>query len=223
LVINSNQLFDLAKDWDISSIKFARSHRGTVWINDSLKMNFLGIPKAGNSGVRKHLSMDRIENIDTAPDYWTFTIIREPIERFVSAYIETMESCEQYPGGRFKHDLKLSRAKVKVLSKMSILDPLDKFESYLEKIVRWGFFEFHCVPQVIYLTNNFGTPHPNVEIYRLSDLKPLEEKLGTTFGKGNPSENPGLKQELLSYIWNHDDVRLQIEKLYELDMMVWQS
>jgi hypothetical protein len=141
----------------------------------------------------------------------------------VSAYIETMESCEQYPGGRFKHDLKLSRAKVKVLSKMSILDPLDKFESYLEKIVRWGFFEFHCVPQVIYLTNNFGTPHPNVEIYRLSDLKPLEEKLGTTFGKGNPSENPGLKQELLSYIWNHDDVRLQIEKLYELDMMVWQS
>lgn len=104
---------------EIEQIKFSTTHREDIWINDNLKLAFLCIPKVASSGIRNQFKLKRRTTMDKLPkDYTVFTLIREPIKRFVSAYIEVVQDCKDYPGGRFKHNLNITNEKIEFLEKL---------------------------------------------------------------------------------------------------------
>lgn len=216
-----------ANYWNIDNINFERAHRGAVWVNHELKIAYLGIPKCANSSIRSHLKpKNAILPLgymqDMPDDYFIFTTIRDPISRLVSAYIETVQKCSAYPRGRYNTDLELSQDKIAFLDDlMKNHDDCGRFSIYLNQLQEWGFFEPHCVPQIIYLTDENNKVYQNIEIFKTNDLTNLEDRLGYKIQKINQSENPDLKQKLLDFIMSNIVIKDQIEKLYEYDLKIW--
>ena len=199
-----------AKWWDIDGIKIARSHRGLAWVNHNLKIASLGIPKCATTSIRLQFELTELINIQDIPNnYFTFVIIREPVSRFVSAYIEVIQPTDDYPKGRYDTDLEISQDQIEFLDDlMKSHDDCERFTIYLNQIQHeWGFFELHCVPQVVYLLAS----SPNIEIFKMNDLTDLETRLGSTIHKCNQSENSELKQKLLAFIAANVAVKDQIE------------
>jgi hypothetical protein len=211
----------------IANIKFSNTHREQIWINDKLKLAFLCIPKVASSGIRKQFKFTKICTIGKLPkDYKVFSIIRDPIKRFVSAYIEVIQDCKNYPGGRFKHNLNITNDKIKFLENLindKSIDKYKKFEIYIEKIEKeWNFFEPHCIPQIIYLTDKNNNFHNNLMIFKLeTELNELEKILNSKIKKGNECENNPLKNDLLKYINENKNIKEKIEKLYNLDIQIY--
>ena len=209
---------------EIEKIRFAsKNHRGVFWVNHQLKKGFLCIPKISSSGIREQFKFTekmRYENIPK--DYEIFAIIRRPIQRFISAYIEAIQDCKQFPGGRFKYNLNLNNEKIEHLDKLvndKNLSDIDKFKKYINLIKNeWGFFEPHCIPQIIYLTNKSNKIHNNLKIFRLENISNLEEYLGNKIKKTNTCENLDLKKILLDYIDKNEDLKKDIQELYKNDV-----
>jgi hypothetical protein len=214
---------------EIKKIKFASTHRECIWINDQLKLAFLCIPKVASSGIRSQFRFIRMSNINELPkDYKVFTLIREPIKRFVSAYIEVVQDCGDYPGGRFKHNLEITNDKIKFLENLmhdKSTDKYQKFNIYIEKIEKeWFFFEPHCIPQVIYLTDKNNNFHNHLKIFKLeTEINELEKILNSKIKQGNKCENNTLKNDLLDYINKNNNIKQRIEKLYKLDIQIYNN
>lgn len=60
------------------------------WISDKHRLNFLGIPKCASTSIRRMLDIDTELDWQKEPKkgFKTFTVIRDPIDRFRSGYIE---------------------------------------------------------------------------------------------------------------------------------------
>lgn len=212
---------------EIAKIKYAHTHRESIWINDNLKLAFLCIPKVASSGIREQFKFTKMTTMNKLPkDYKVFTLIREPIKRFVSAYIEVVQDCKHYPGGRFKHNLNISNDKIKFLENLindKSTNKYQKFEIYIEKIEKeWYFFEPHCIPQVIYLTDKNNNLHNNLKIFKLeTEINELEKILNSKIKKSNECENNTLKNDLLDYINKNQNIKKKIEQLYNLDIQIY--
>lgn len=77
----------------------------------------------------------------------------------------------------------------------------------------WHFFEPHCIPQVIYLTNKNNEFHNILKIFKLeTELNKIENFLKSKIKWRNKCENNKLKDELLDYV---------NEKLYKLDIQFY--
>jgi len=212
--------------WDIAGIKFTRSHRGNAWVNHRLKIACLGIPKCASTSLRNQFKMSELMLVEDIPDdYFLFSVIRNPIGRIISAYIEVVEKCRAYPNGRYNTDLELSEDQVSLLDDlMADYDDCGRFSVYLSKIQdELGFFELHCVPQIIYLTNENNQLIPRIEIFRIDRLEALEKRLGTKIQKENQSENPGLKNKLGHFVMANSTIRKQIAQLYNYDARIWEE
>ena len=190
---------------NISSLKFAPppwgAHREWTWISENMdyKKGFLCIPKNSSSGIRRQFNIRKIiKDINLVPkDYEIFAILRNPITRLVSAYIETTEDCKSYPGGRFRRERCISQDIKNILDKLvnnKEMSNIDKFLFYLDKIAtEWYFFEPHCIPQVIYLSSHDNKIHPNIKLFKLEEIHHLEKYLGKSIIHGNICENKNLK------------------------------
>jgi hypothetical protein len=205
---------------------------GSTWVNEQTKRAFLGIPKNGTCFIRMRLKLS--ECIDfhlVSDDYFKFTIIRNPVDRIVSAYIELVQDCCHYPGGRFMY-LDLPKPKVEFISSLleSDLDNETRFKEYLDYIQQKGFIDGHCVPQSIYLTGTDGNLF-DTQQFKLEDLKPLEELVSIEFGKPkdgdqheyNTTSNPALKRKLLGFIESDSHTLEQIKKIYSQDFEIWEA
>jgi len=96
------------------------------WFSRKYEINFLGIPKTGVTSICAMLDIDIDKDWGKSPvkNYNTFTVLREPIDRAVSAYYETLRRG--------------------TLSRGATID------DYITKINHCGFFDNHCEPMVNY-------------------------------------------------------------------------
>lgn len=123
--------------------------KGFCWVSEKYHLIFIPIPKNASTSIRNitlfefHLDnyfryQTRVEN----GEYKVFTIIREPLDRFVSAYIEVCE-----------------RAYSRSLSSHSLLqdfywekDPKKRFYKFLKSSEQL-FFDQHILPQSYFITD----------------------------------------------------------------------
>lgn len=98
-----------------------------VWFSTPYRLNFLGLPKTGSSTVRELLKI-RVQDwkeipSKELPDYPVITVVRDPVERAVSSYMETLRR------GTFKGD----------------------FDQFLTRLDYFGTFDEHTLPMTWYL------------------------------------------------------------------------
>ena len=205
------------------------THREKTWFNNNLKIGFLAIPKVCSSGIRTQLKLSdencvNYKNINK--DYEKFTVIREPIKRFVSAYLEIILDTSDYRGGRYKHNINLSKDRINFLDELlkSNLSDEDKFVEYLDLIEnKWFFYEPHCIPQIYYITDKDNNIQKNLNIFKLEYIDELEKFLNTKLEKHNKCENINLQKKILFYIENNNVIKEKIEKIYSEDIKLYNS
>jgi len=208
-----------------SKINHITTHKGLAWFRDNPKLAYISIPKCASSSTRNSLGLKAISKVSELDgDFYKFTTIREPVSRFVSAFIEITED-GMYKGGRFRHDPLLPEEKKQFLSNMmQNYGEIDRFKIFFNKIAReWGFCEEHCIPQVVFLTDENQRPLENVEIYSVKDINKIEIKLNKRLIKCNESQNPRLKKKLISYINDNTSFKNEICDLYSEDMKLWSN
>ena len=205
---------------------YNKIHNGLVWINVKNNKGFLCIPKCASSGIRqkfKYLLTKDINNIDKKIEI--FTILRNPITRYVSAYIEVIQDCKQYPGGRYHHNLEISKNKINIIDNIikSNKTNIEKFVKFTNLILnKWGFFEPHTTPQINFLSRN-KILFKNIKIFKLEKINELEEYFNSKIPKLNSCENKKLKNELLNFIESNYEFKNKIINLYKNDFIIYNN
>ena len=193
-----------------------KKHNGLSWFSDQYKLIYLAIPKTASTSIRAYLNnlknaMD-LNNITSNKDgYVTFTIIREPVERFVSGVMESFKRIE-------------TPEKLKNLSKVK--NTTDMLEQYLNILEVDGFIETHITPQLFYMSNSDGELFHIDEILLFEnlshDFKIMAEKYNlppTLPHKWKNNDNR--RSEMLSIVRNNENIKNRVLKLYEDDFNLY--
>ena len=202
-------------------------HNGLVWINVKNNKGFLCIPKCASSGIRSHFKYLLTKDINkiNKKNIEIFTILRDPIKRYISGYIEVIQDCKQYPGGRYHHNLEISKNKINIIDKIikSNLTNIEKFIEFTNLILnKWGFFEPHTTPQINFLSKN-NILFKNIKIFKLEKLNELEKYFDSKIPKLNSCENEKLKNELLNFIECNSEFKNKIINLYKNDFIIYNN
>ena len=205
----------------------------TVWVNNNLKIGFKGVPKCASSGIRKQFDFTELVNYKDVPTSYTiFTIIREPIKRFISAYIEICIYREtgQYTGGRFRYDVKPEwcgyniRDFLDKLQKNQNISEIEKFLIFLTKIEKeWYFFDGHIAPMIYHISDQNSILQKNLNIFKLEKIDEIENFLGNKINNYNLCINKNLQTEIYNYVCNNLEVKKRIETLYSMDILLYNS
>ena len=151
--------------------------------------------------------------------------MRNPIKRYVSAYIEIIQDSKQYPGGRYHHNLEISKNKINIIDKIikSNLTNIEKFIEFTDLILnKWGFFEPHTTPQINYLAKN-NILFKNVKIFKLKEKNKIQKFLKLDLLYSNKCENIKLKKELLNFIKLDNNFKNKLIHLYESDFLIYNN
>lgn len=123
---------------------YKNSHeRGRCWVSDTYKLIFIPIAKNGTTSIRNikeyEFKKSNLEALDEKlNDYKIFTVLREPIDRFVSGFSEECKRVSIDKEYLIDHDYYWEND----LSKK-----LDLFSSNLVN----GYFEGHVTPQIWFI------------------------------------------------------------------------
>ena len=189
-------------------------------------MGYLCIPKCCSNGIRMHYNFNDTMEYNLVPNHYKiFTIIREPVERFISAYTEVLYPNNRFKLGRFREDIPIefngynTLAVLDALQNNNELSVIDKFLIYLDKIENeWHFYEPHCMPFIYYLTNSESRLYDNLKIFKLTDVADIEHYLGESITGFKNSENSDIKQQILQFVNTHQTVKDRIKMIYHLDV-----
>jgi len=196
-------------------------NNGNVWHNGKLK--FIPIPKCASSGLRGQFLLRKETSIKDI-EGGVFTIIREPIVRFVSAYIESMKPSTGFPRGRyFISDLDLS-----IVSKLDVLyknkDEMYKFKKFINYLEEFGFFEVHTARQVDFIRDlDTKKMFKGVTVFKLEYIKHIEEFLGAKLNKSRVTSHPELKKSLLNFLYEDEEYMLKVKSIYSEDIDFYNS
>lgn len=143
-----------------------------LWYSHAYRINFLGIPKTGSTTIRRLLDIEDnscwhyIDEGITFP-YQIFTVVRDPYERFLSSYHETLrrrthdgtidELLKELENGIFKDEHTLPQA------------------DYLEEAQKYGVFSDYYL-----ICDNSLTRQLNTLL--TTDFRDI--RLNETIGKG---------------------------------------
>jgi len=169
-----------------------------IYSFDDLKINYWGITKCANTSVRKALQQKQKTFRNITPkqaiesDYYNFTVIREPVERFISMYKWNLTN----------PDL------------CYLAEPLD-IDSLLEMIQKQN----DADRNVHFRTQSYFIEHQNKVIpalYGVHQLSEIEQKLGIQIPRLNQSRLTTEKPVSLS-----EKQLNTIEQIYKTDFNIW--
>ena len=200
-------------------------------LNTRRKIAFMYNAKCGATSIRNLFELHKIHSeYESIPeDYTLFSVIRDPITRLVSGYIEVIQDCKEFPGGRFRYS---NNKKFRGYNTYNFLDNLqkskktntEKFLSFFEKVEKeFKFFNGHLTPYSFWLSDENKKLYKNIKLFKLEEMKELEDFFKVKIPRHNTCENNKLKAELLDYIKNNEDIKNRIVELYKDDYKLYNS
>lgn len=205
----------------IHELPKSHTHNGMCIIHCDKKLAFINIPKNASTSIRLKLfslgfKWGNIKNINPN-EYFIFTIIREPIDRFVSQYLETVK--------RATGDCKIYGASLKPFYK--IANPIEKFKQFItEEIQNGNLFEIHIQRQVWFLTDEkFFKVDKYIKIENLQqELQQISKQFDIPLNinhcnKKSPAQKAVLKKLLLA----DSNLSNIVRNTYDADIILYQN
>tara|TARA_Y100001937_G_scaffold126718_1_gene196741 strand:+ start:1243 stop:1899 length:657 start_codon:yes stop_codon:yes gene_type:complete len=210
-------------------MKIYEIHNGMVWHNRRYDLGLMGIPKCMSTTLKNQFGLTKLGHITNLPESMInnkkiISIVRDPLIRYVSGYLESMISTSDYPKGRY-HMIPLPDGlKGKLNNLFMVKDEIVKFKKFTDYIFEYGYFEPHIVQQVDYIrdlkTKSF---YKNINIFKLEHITNLENFLGHKLKTLNISEHQLLKKSLIQFIRTDNEYKEKIENLYNEDINFYKS
>lgn len=155
----------------------------------SVKKNVRTIGHGVNFGV---IDLDQIKFKDAKSNDFTFTVVRNPYDRFISAY-----NYLKFGGIKTELDLRYSE----ILNSMSLDEFIDRLPEFINIII-------HFVPQYLFVDTN-------TQIFRYETLSSDLRKIGVTkIPKSNITKNKEISKL-------NEEQKQKIAKIYEKDFEIF--
>lgn len=197
-----------------------KEHNGLSWVSDKKKLLYLGIPKTASTSMRHYLEIHKygqkvnvnLNNLDPEKNkYMKFTVIRNPMNRFVSGIYESF--------GRNETPQKLK-------TPSSIKNKAEMLNKYLDILESDGFIETHTAPQSFYLYDLEGKEFKLDEVLIFENLNQDFEKMCSKYGFVNNLEhkqkNNGKNvQKCLEIISKNPEIEKRIKTIYSKDWKIY--
>lgn len=188
--------------------EFLRKH-DRFYPLDEQKLLFVAIPKNCSTSVRKATSNKAPIHLDQnkgrVSEYHKFCIIRNPITRFVSGYMET---CKR-------------RGKILGKTYHRFSNPLEKFKRFVDEITE-EIFDIHVIEQAFFLQSfeiDYFLLFEKIEedIHRVNQIfnKQLELQ------HQHRTAQRVLREELVKQIYSDSRLQSKVEKYLEDDLNLY--
>ena len=127
---------------------------GTCWVNESLGLRYVPVPGNATSALEANLSRSGFRILPLRggeyADCFSFTVLRDPFDRFAGAYIEMKNEKEMWPF--LFSDFGVSDVSLRIAPGDSLTDELRQFLV----IVECGFFDERLDAQTSFLEDEAG-------------------------------------------------------------------
>jgi len=175
---------------------------------------FINTPKNASTSIRNSLGFDQYQIYDklTNPDdYKKFIILRDPIERAVSSYLEIRKLRGDGPSST-------SRS----LPWYKIANPIESFKQFLEDISGGNFYDGHSFPQYKCIEDKGLTIEDIDDVLLFERLPEDFAKLVSKYSlkgalKHSNKSDGGTKKQILDYVLGDEDTKNKIIELYQID------
>jgi len=193
--------------------------RGTIYINKSLGVGFIPIPKNGSTTIRKHVfnhnlkgalkSMDDIPS-EELPKIRKIAIISNPLTRFARAIVEIRSRGENTKTIESKEFRECKSNECKVIS-------------VLKDIKEFGFYDEHLLPQSDFLIDPLGNTYEVDEIWFLKDLTKKIKSIIPNYNGELTWTRGNNKKPFLDAIMGSKEIQDQIRELYPEDFKIFEN
>lgn len=194
--------------------------------NKNLNIEFYHIPKNGMTTMLRVLKFSWEDYNQIPNDRKIITIIRDPVDRFISSYIHFIK---HYQGGNTEQTFRKINVNKKNLINNNYTNCLG-IETFLIELEENGFFDNHNLPQISYLegTNLPGKIFSNRSINKITNFikfDTINEDLSEVLNKDItlPIHNKGndnIRRQIENCV---EDFRNRIEKLYKEDYNLYKK
>lgn len=191
--------------------------KGACWYNLENKIGLIGIPKNASSSLRRGLSLNTLKNYFELDEkikskLKLITVLREPISRFVSAYLEILVRPHDCP-------------KTKDKKFFYMPESIDRFTEFVSEIER-DTYDAHVEHQHFYLYDHEDKVFPFYRILNFSNLKNDFDqlKLDLNFKKNLihiNQKNSNQKKMVYSYLEEDRTLLDRIKSIYKRDILIY--
>lgn len=172
------------------------------FVNHEKKVAFKNIPRNASTSIRMAMNGQYELFADIPDDYYTFTVLRNPLDRFASAVLRIFEpnyarnSLAQYGISNFSYDK-------------------DNLDLLMAIIHQHGFFDDHLLPQ-----SGFVEGFRIDEVFRFENLPTLVAEFNKR-GLGAIERHNNTDADLKNQVILDIDME-EIGRLYAKDFELWQ-
>tara|TARA_Y100001970_G_C14063524_1_gene765463 strand:+ start:59 stop:724 length:666 start_codon:yes stop_codon:yes gene_type:complete len=212
------------KDYENFRLRIENKLKDYCWVSHTNKVIFFVIPKNASTAIRKsplmkgsyRTSYSDLCKLDNFHEYETFVVLRDPLERIVSAYYEVLR------GHRPENIYNTVADKKFIL----LNNEPDRFECLLDEIAEYGFFDGHLKPQAYFVTDDAGN-EVEIDNYLFfetitQDFSKFCARRGQHFILPNMNSFAKMyKKELVLWARNNKRVSKKFNDLYGADVRLY--
>ena len=191
--------------------------KGWCWFNNNNKICFIAIPKNASTSIRNGLNLKKMDNYfdlgeDFKKEYKNITVLRDPLERIVSAYLEVLIRVHDSPMTANKKFYKMKES-------------IHRFREFIIELEK-DTYDAHVEPQYFYITDKEGELLPFYKILRfenlMEDFNDLKTDLTLVENLPHLNYKPQERKNMVyTYLKKDPELIKKIEKIYEKDFEIY--
>jgi len=187
--------------------------KGWCWYNEDNKLCFIAVPKNASTSLRNGFNLTKMDNYfnlnkGLKNELKLITVIRNPLDRLVSSYLEVLVRLHDSPKTGDKKFYHMNES-------------IERFEEFISELER-DTYDAHVETQSFYVTDDKGQLLPFYKILTFESLSnqinTLKTELGINTNIPHLNQKHNDKKNMVyKYLKNDTSLIERIKKIYNCD------